>query len=104
MVNSNRTREFEFYDAVEAVLVDEGGSATVTQVRRKIPKYISLTPEDRTPSVTRNGEELWEQQVRNIICHRECDDNPIKLGRFVYRNRKLYLPGVQLGLFENDNN
>ena len=104
MPNLSRTSEPEFFDAVESILVDAGGSASVTYVRRKIPSYMLLSAADRQPSPTRPGEQLWEQQVRNIVCHRDCDGNPIKLGRFRYSKRRLFLANLPQGdLFENDN-
>ena len=45
------------------------GEATIEQIKRRIPDYITLTDEDRQPSSTRSGEELWEQIVRNIVSH-----------------------------------
>lgn len=104
MTSSNRTREPEFFDAVEAILIDAGGSASTTYIRMKIPAYMRLSSSDRLPSPTRPGEQLWEQQVRNIICHRDCDGNPIKIGRFRYSKRRLSLANhPQRELFENDN-
>lgn len=104
MTNTNRTREPAFVDAVAAILNDAGGSAPVGYVRRKIPSYMPLTAADRQPSPTRPGEQLWEQQVRNIVCHRDCDGNPIKTGRFRYSKRRLSLVrGPQADLFDNDN-
>ncbi|MFT8656828.1 MAG: hypothetical protein ABF785_09040 [Acetobacter papayae] len=52
-----------------------------------LPKFHTLTPDDRQPSTTRLGEEMWEQQVRNIICHRGEDGNAITDGRLEYPNR-----------------
>ena len=105
-MNSNsRTREPDFYKAVEAVLIDAGGDATISYIRRKIPRYLALSAADCAPSSTRPGEQLWEQQVRNIVSHRDCDGNPIKLGRFRYSKRRLSLAtSPQRELFENDNN
>lgn len=104
MAKSNRTSETEFYSAVTAVLIDAGGSATVTYVRRRIPKYLTLTSADLAPSPTRPGEQLWEQQVRNIVCHRDCDGNPIKTGKIRYSKRRLSLAdNPQSDLFGNDN-
>lgn len=104
MPNLSRTSEPEFIAAVEAILVDAGGSASVTYVRRKIPSYMPLTAADRLPSPTRPGEQLWEQQVRNIVCHRDCNGNPIKIGRFRYSKRRLWLANSPQGdLFGNDN-
>ena len=104
MTNPSRTREPDFYDAVESVLLEAGGSAAIAYVRRKIPSFVNLTAADCAPSPTRPGEQLWEQQVRNIVCHRDCEGNPIKNGRFVYRKRRLSLAvAPQRELFDNDN-
>lgn len=104
MHNPSRIHEADLYDAVEAVLVEVGGSATISYVRRKIPKYVKLSACDCAPSPTRPGEQLWEQQVRNIVCHRDCNGNPIKEGRFRYSKRRLTLAKLSQGeLFENDN-
>lgn len=104
MTNSHRTRESDFFDAVETILQDIGEDAAITQIRRKIPAYIKLSSADRTQSPTRPGEQLWEQQVRNIICHRDCEGSPIKAGRFIYHKRRLSLGvSLQLDLFDNDN-
>jgi hypothetical protein len=84
--------------------MDAGGSATVTYVRRRIPAYLKLTSADLAPSPTRPGEQLWEQQVRNIVCHRDSDGNPIKAGKIRYSKRRLSLANnPQSDLFENDN-
>lgn len=99
-----RTPEFAFFAAVEAVLFDAGGKATISYVRRRIPSYIQLTGADQAPSTTRPGEQLWEQQVRNIVCHRTYDDNPIKVGKFIYTKGYLSLANPPQGdLFDNDN-
>lgn len=45
-----------------------------------IPDYINLTAEDCAPSLTRQGEELWEQIVRNIVSHKGADGNIIAEG------------------------
>lgn len=104
MTNPSRTREPEFYDAVAAVLQDAGGEASISYVRRRIPRYLKLTEVDLMPSQTRPGEQLWEQQVRNIVCHRDSEGNPIKLGRFRYKMRRLALANhPQRDLFDNDN-
>ena len=104
MTNSQRTTESEFYNAIRTVLIDAGGSATISYVRRRIPSYVSLTSADCTPSSTREGEQLWEQQIRNIVCHRDCEENPIKVGEIYYTKRRLTLADyVQRDLFDNDN-
>lgn len=51
------------------------GIATFDRLREKIPKYLDLSSEDRAPSETREGEELWEQQIRNIKSHYKTEGN-----------------------------
>lgn len=45
-------------------------TATFAQLRDEIPKHVKLSRADRAPSLTRPGEELWMQQARNIISHK----------------------------------
>lgn len=104
MHNLSRTPEVAFYDAVAAVLTNAGGTAAVSYIRRCIPRYLQLTGADCMPSITRIGEQLWEQQVRNIVCHRDCEGNPIKVGKFIYSKGRLSLANSPQGdLFANDN-
>lgn len=104
MTNSNRVTEEAVAAATERYLYDAGGTATIGQIRRALPHYISLGANDRQLSTTRPGEELWEQQVRNLVCHRDVDGNPVKAGRIRYSPRRLSLSAkVQPDLFENDN-
>ena len=104
MTNRSRISEEEVAAATELYLRDAGGSATIAQIRRALPHYISLGDNDRQPSPTRPGEELWEQQVRNLVCHRDVYGNPVYAGRLRYTPRRLSLvTSPQLGLFDNDN-
>jgi hypothetical protein len=92
--------ETRFASAVERYLFDAGGEATITQIRRAIPFYIKLTEQDRRPSRTRPGEEMWEQLVRNIVCHRKSQGNAVNAGALKYKPRRLALPnGPQGDLF-----
>lgn len=59
----------------------------VRNIIYNLPKHITLTAEDTKESETRLGEEVWEQQVRNIICHRTDDGNAISDGRLSYPGR-----------------
>ena len=86
-----RARETEITEAVEKYLFDAGGEATIGQIRRAFPHYFPLTGEDRNASLTRPGEEIWEQQIRNIVCHRDSDGNAIKTGRILYAPGRLIL-------------
>lgn len=54
--------------------------ATFDILRNEIPNYVKLSSQDRAPSDTRNGEELWEQIVRNIQSHHDIEGNFIYEG------------------------
>ena len=56
------------------------GTATFDDLRQEIPSYVTLSPEDRVQSPTRPGEEMWEQQIRNIKSHDETFGNIISEG------------------------
>jgi hypothetical protein len=56
------------------------GVASLDDIRRKLPRYLDLTQGDVTESQTRANEELWEQQVRNLISHRDSKTNIIGAG------------------------
>jgi hypothetical protein len=100
MATENRLNEAEISTAVEAYLFEAGGTASIRQIRRALPHLINLTPEDRTKSKTRSREEIWEQQVRNIVCHRDCEGNPVNTGKIVWTPGKLTLAkGPQGSLF-----
>lgn len=104
MKNPTRISEEEVAAATEKYLRDAGGSATISQIRHALPHYIELGSNDRQLSPTRPGEEVWEQQVRNLVCHRDCYGNPVNAGRLRYTPRRLSLTASpQLDLFENDN-
>lgn len=66
-----RTTEAEIGKAVLRILKDQpNGEASIPRLKRALPSYIELTPEDCAPSPTRKNEEVWEQQVRNLVSHR----------------------------------
>ena len=97
-----RIDETKIATAVEAYLFDAGGTATIAQIRRALPLFADLTSSDRCHSRTRPGEEIWEQQVRNIVCHRDVDGNPVNSGRIIWTPGKLSLAtGPQGSLFHN---
>jgi hypothetical protein len=56
------------------------GVASIEEIRRRLPRFLDLTPGDATESQTRANEELWEQQVRNLISHRNSRSNIIGAG------------------------
>jgi hypothetical protein len=63
------------------------GVATFKNCRAKIPAIVKLTADDLAPSVTRPGEPMWHQIVRNIKSHDNEDNNYIARGllEHVYR-------------------
>jgi hypothetical protein len=78
----SRITEAEIADIVEAILSERpNGEATIAELVDEIPNRVTLSAEDLAPSPTRNGETLWEQQVRNITSHKASPGNAIHDGR-----------------------
>ncbi len=50
-------------------MLGNGGSATIAQLRDHIAASYPLSDEDLTPSPTRPGERVYEQQIRNLRSH-----------------------------------
>jgi len=73
----------------------ENGSATIRQIRENLPKFVELNAYDVRPSKTRDGEKMWEQIVRNVVCHRNVSENTVHDGMLVYiRRGRLTLPDL----------
>ena len=53
----------------------KGGRAEMRDVKEFIKKSFPLSKEDTKASETRKGEQLWEQQVRNLIAHKTLETN-----------------------------
>jgi hypothetical protein len=88
-----RITEAEIGDAVVRILkAQQSGSATIGKLKAELPDYVKLSASDRAPSLTRNGEQMWEQQVRNLVSHRNTAGNVIHDGHVIYRAGKLRLP------------
>lgn len=51
------------------------GRATVRTLKREVPLYVRLSAEDQADSLTRDYEEVWEQQVRNLKSHCKTPGN-----------------------------
>jgi hypothetical protein len=45
-------------------------SATTTFVKGEVRRFYPLSASDRKPSLTRRGEQLWQQIVGNVIVHK----------------------------------
>jgi hypothetical protein len=79
-----RITEAEIADIVEKILAERpNGEATIAELVDEIPNRVVLSAEDLAPSTTRNGEALWEQQVRNITSHKASPGNAIYEGRLI---------------------
>lgn len=60
-------------------------SATTSDVKKYVPDFVALTPDDKETSETRPNEQLWQQIVGNIVCHRnDSPDNFINRGLIAY--------------------
>jgi hypothetical protein len=92
--NMSRVTEEEVAAAVEEALIASANRrATIRELIEEIPRYLALSGEDLAPSTTRNGEAIWEQQVRNITSHKASPGNAIYEGRLVAIQGGLALPG-----------
>jgi hypothetical protein len=65
-----------------------GGLCTFRRAYREIPNHVKLSAANTAPSVTRPGEPMWYQLVRNIKSH---DQSP---GNFIYEGHLTHVPGV----------
>ena len=73
-----RVTEAEIGEAVLAICANAAtGECSIADLKDEIPNYIDLSAEDRVQSTTRPNEEMWEQQVRNLISHRTTTGNII---------------------------
>ena len=76
-----RTTEFEISVATLKVANSKTNNiARFDDLRKEIPFHINLTQGDLEESLTRPGEKLWEQIIRNIRSHYKSENNFIFLG------------------------
>jgi restriction endonuclease Mrr len=81
MASKTLTTENEIAEAVLKVLAKStSGEASLAYLKKHIPSYVNLTPDDREQSVTRPNEEMWEQRLRNIKSHSGTEGNYIAEG------------------------
>lgn len=64
------------------------GIASMDDLKREVPNYVSLTARDQEQSETRPNEEMWEQKVRNLVSHRETEGNIFAEGLAEYLPRE----------------
>jgi hypothetical protein len=76
--------------AVLRILADSpDGEASIRKLKKQIPDYVRLSEGDLKASLTRRGEALWEQIVRNIVSHKKVAGNLIAEGYVEHRPRHL---------------
>lgn len=66
-----------------------GGAASIASIKRHLRANFRFTDADREQSQTRRNEEMWEQQVRNLVSHRTAEGNVINDGLIAYSPRRL---------------
>lgn len=93
MPNRNgRSNEHEIATAVcKYLATTPSGTATLAEIKQHLPDFHNLTDADREPSPTRPNEVVWEQQVRNIVSHRDTPGNFINDGLLASDNGSLTL-------------
>lgn len=78
------TTENEIAEATLKILAElSSGDATIAYIRKRIPDHIQLTVDDLKMSVTRPGECMWEQRLRNVKSHANTAGNYISEGYLI---------------------
>jgi len=76
-----RTTENEIAEEILRYLVKKpGGEASMAEINRHLTYRFPFTQADKEPSPSRGNEVVWEQQVRNIVSHRDAEGNYIREG------------------------
>lgn len=76
MATAKKLTEADVNLAVLQVLAHSpNGRADVRSIVKAFPQYVKLEAVDKVRSDTRPGEELWEQQVRNLKSHDKTPGN-----------------------------
>lgn len=57
-----------------------GHEASIDEIVSALPGYLMLGADDQAQSATRPNEQMWEQQVRNIVSHKAASGNAIHDG------------------------
>jgi hypothetical protein len=55
-------------------------AASTEFLKKEVPKYIELSPQDRAPSKSRAREQVWQQIVGNVISHKNVRTGPFARG------------------------
>jgi hypothetical protein len=79
-----RTSETDISLAVMRICAaSEDGIASFFEIRKALPRFVKLSPQDPRKSESRKGEAMWEQVVRNIVSHRTVPGNIVAEGYVV---------------------
>lgn len=89
--NPDRVTESQIGEAVLRILSNlPNGEATITYLKQELPQVVKLSAADRKKSTSRTGEELWHQQVGNLVSHRhKTQGNIIYEGLVTYSRNRL---------------
>lgn len=88
-----KTSETEFAESIISILSDwPNREASYDELIREMPSHVELTDEDQEPSMTRPGEPMWHQRVRNITSHKGHPGNAIYQGLLIPVPGGLRLP------------
>lgn len=80
--------ETDIARGVMAIAAANGGLCTFKRAYREIPLHVPLSAANLAPSVTRPGEPMWHQLVRNIRSHH---NNP---GNYIHDGHLRHVPRV----------
>jgi hypothetical protein len=86
----NVTENQVAFVALQIAAKQSNGIATFKRIKKDLPNYIDLSPEDRRMSKTRPNEEVWEQRIRNIKSHDSYAGNYIFEGYLEHVPRSGY--------------
>jgi hypothetical protein len=75
---------------MEALAAQPAGEATIQTLIKWVPRYLTLTEEDRKRSPSRPNEEMWEQRIRNLKSHSTTPGNVIAEGYVEHVGRGRY--------------
>jgi len=85
------SRENDVAKAVMNIAANQpNGLATFRRCYAEVPNYLALNAAERALSLTRPGEPMWHQLVRNIQSHHDADGNFIERGLLNHVHRTGY--------------
>lgn len=82
--------ETDIAKGVMAIAAANNGLCTFKRAYKEIPLHVKLSAANLAPSVTRPGEPMWHQLVRNIRSHHASPGNYIHDGHLRHVSRVGY--------------